>query len=290
MNQLAPARRLATFRMLTGGFALVYLVARFPYFLDLSDLNEVRWDPPLPLAWLSGPPSTGVVLAVLLATVASGVAYLVGWRFRWTGPTFGVLLLAVLSYRNGWGHLFHNDNLLALHVLIVGLAPSADAWAVGAPAVEPDEDVRYGFPLRLAAVVTVLTYVVTGWAKIRYAGFDWLTGDTLLHQIAFDNARKKVLGDTYSPLASAAAAHAWLFRPMGLLTVVVELGAPVALINRRWATGWTIAAWLFHVGIVALMWISFAYPLSLIAFAPFFRCERLVEWFLDRREVRSLTA
>jgi hypothetical protein len=76
---------------------------------------------------------------------------------------------------------------------------------------------------------------------------------------------------------------------MGLLTVVVELGAPVALVNRRWATGWTIAAWTFHVGIVALMWISFAYPLSLIAFAPFFRCERPVEWFLDRRDVRTLT-
>jgi hypothetical protein len=170
VNQVAPARRLATFRMLTGGFALVYLVARFPYFLDLSDLNEVRWDPPFPLAWLSGPPATGTVLAVLLLTIATGVAYLVGWRFRWTGPAFGILLLAVLSYRNGWGHLFHNDNLLALHVLIVGLAPSADAWAVGAPAVEPDEDVRYGFPLRLAAVVTVLTYVVTGWARSATPG------------------------------------------------------------------------------------------------------------------------
>ena len=64
------------------------------------------------------------------------------------------------------------------------------------------EDVRYGFPLRLAVVLTVLTYVVTGVAKLRYAGGDWLAGDTLLHQIAFDNARKQVLGDSYSPLAA----------------------------------------------------------------------------------------
>ena len=290
MNQLAPARRLATFRVLTGIYALTYLLARFPYFVDLSELNEVRWDPPFPLAWLGSPPSEGVVVVVLVLALATGVAYLLGWRFRWTGPAFAVLLLAVLSFRNGWGHLFHNDNLLVLHVLIVGLAPAADAWAVGAPAVEPDEDVRYGFPLRLAAVVTVLTYVVTGWAKVRYAGLDWLTGDTLLNQIAFDNARKKVLGDEFSPLAAAAAAQSWLFRPLGLLTVVVELGAPVALINRRWATGWTIAAWAFHVGILALMWISFAYPLSLVAFAPFFRCERLVEWFADRRRVPTLSA
>ena len=132
--------------------------------------------------------------------------------------------------------MFHTDNLLVLHVLVVGLAPSADAWALDARArPEPAEDVRYGWPLRLAALITVLTYVVTGVAKLRYAGGDWLAGDTLLHQIAFDNARKNVLGDDYSPLAAAFAGHPWLFRPMGLLTLVVELGAPLALLGRRWA-------------------------------------------------------
>jgi hypothetical protein len=288
VTEVAPARRLATFRILSGSFAVVYLVARFPYFLDLGRLDESRWEPPAPLGWLDGPPSQGVAVAVLLAAIAAGVAFVIGWRFRWTGPAFAVLLLVVLSYRNGWGHLFHNDNLLVLQILIVGLSPAADAWAVGAPTVEPPEDVRYGWPLRLAAIVTVLTYVVTGVAKLRYAGADWLTGDTLLNQIAFDNARKKVLGDTYSPLAAVVAEHAWLFRPMGVLTLVVELGAPVALLGRRWAAAWTAAAWTFHVGIVALMWISFAYPLSLIAFAPFFRCERLVERLTESTRVRRL--
>jgi uncharacterized membrane protein YhaH (DUF805 family) len=175
-----------------------------------------------------------------------------------------------------------------LHVGIVGLAPSADAWAVGAPVDEPAEDVRYGWPLRLAAVVTVLTYVVTGVAKVRYAGFDWLTGDALLNQVAFDNARKKVLGDDFSPLAATAAGHAWLFRPLGLLTVLVEMGAPVALISRRWAAAWSSAAWAFHVGIVALMWIAFLYPLSGIAFVPFFCSERLVERLAGLAPVRRL--
>ncbi len=202
MNQVAPARRLAGFRMLTGAFALVYLVGRFPYFLDLTDLDPGRWDPPGVLGPFAAPPASGLVVAVLLLAVASGAAYTAGWRYRWTGPVFAVALLAVLSYRNGWGHLFHNDNLLVLHVLVVGLAPAADAWSLDARGrPEPVEDVGYGFPLRLAAVITVLTYVVTGVAKLRYAGGDWLAGDTLLHQIAFDNARKKVLGDAYSPLA-----------------------------------------------------------------------------------------
>ena len=289
MNQVAPARRLAAFRVLTGVFALTYLVVRLPYFLGLPDLDPGRWDPPGVLGPLATPPAPWVVAVVLAVAVASGVAYTAGWRFRGSGPVFALSLLAILSYRNGWGHLFHNDNLLVLHVLVVGLAPAADAWSLDArQRAEPAEDVRYGFPLRLAAVLTVTTYVVTGIAKLRYAGGDWLAGDTLLHQIAFDNARKAVLGDAFSPFASTVVGHPGLFRPMGALTILVELGAPVALLGRRWAAWWSASAWLFHVGIVALMWISFAYPLSFIAFAPFFRLELLGERLLALRPVRRL--
>jgi hypothetical protein len=60
-----------------------------------------------------------------------------------------------------------------------------------------------------------------------------------------------------------------------VLTVTVELGAWVALLGGRWRTAWVVAAWLFHVGVLALMAILFAYQLSGVAFAPFFRLERL---------------
>lgn len=284
----APAVRLAAFRILVGGFAVGYVVARLPYLLDVTHLDPTHWDPPGVLAPLDGPPAVALARGLIAATVALGLAFVAGWRFRVTGPAFAVALLATLTYRNSWSHLFHTDNLLVLHVLVVGLAPAADRWSVdahrsGGVAVDPvDTDVRYGWPLRLAALITVVTYVVTGLAKLRYAGMDWLSGDTLLHQVAFDNARKKVLGAPYSPLASTFAGHPGWFRPMGPVTLAVELGAPIALFGRRWATGWTTAAWCLHIGILALMAIGFPYPLSLISFAPFFRCERPFEWVLRR--------
>jgi hypothetical protein len=292
---VAPARRLAAFRLLSGGFAVGYLVVRLPYFLDTTRLPASHWDPPGPLAWLDHPPPTGLAQVLLVATIAVGVAAVAGWRYRVTGPTFALLLLAALTYRNAWGHLFHNDNLLALHWLVLGLAPAGDAWSLDArrrrrgAASEPEppeEHTRYGWPLQVAAVVTVCTYVVTGVAKVRYGGGTWLHGDTLLHQIAFDNARKKVLGAPYSPLASVVAGHPWLFRPMGPITVAVELGAPIALLGRRWAAWWSGAAWILHVGILAVMAIGFAYPLSLVAFAPLLRCERVFE--VTGRRARQL--
>ena len=271
----APAQRLASFRILTGAFAVGYLLVRLPYFLTVTRLDPARWDPPGALSVLGSPLTPGPAQAVLIATILAGIAFTLGWQYRVSGPTFALLLLCVLTYRNSWSHLFHSDNLLAMHVLIVGLAPAVDAWSVDARrSALPAPSVRYGWPLRLAAFVTVLTYVVTGIAKLRYTGGEWLTGDTLLHQITFDNARKKVLGSPYSPLAAPLANHPGLVRPLGLATLVVELGAPVALLSRRWATSWAASAWIFHVGIVALMAISFPYPLSLVAYAPLFRCER----------------
>jgi hypothetical protein len=71
-------------------------------------------------------------------------------------------------------------------------------------------------------------------------------------------------------------------------TLAVELGAPVALLGRRWALGWSVAAWLFHVGIAALMWIAFPYPLSGIAFAPLLACERPIEAVLGRAGLPTL--
>ncbi|HEX6418675.1 MAG TPA: hypothetical protein VFZ77_09265, partial [Acidimicrobiales bacterium] len=82
-------------------------------------------------------------------------------------------------------------------------------------------------------------------------------------------------GDAWSPAGTALVAHAWVFAPLAVLTLVVELGAWVALLGGRWRTAWVAAAWLFHAGVLALMAIVFAYPLSGVAFAPFFRLERL---------------
>ena len=41
---------------------------------------------------------------------------------------------------------------------------------------------------------------------------------------------------------------------------------------------WAVAAWGFHLGVVALMAIAFPYPLLGLAYAPLFRIERPVAW------------
>jgi hypothetical protein len=272
----APAERLAILRMIVGGFAVAYLALRLPNLASYADFSESRFDAVGVVGLFSEPLPGDASRMLLAAALVSGVGFVAGWKYGLTGPLFAMLLLWVMTYRNSFGQVFHTENLLVLHVIILAAAPAADAHSIDArdrEALPPDG--RYGWPVQLMCAVTVLAYFITGQTKLRNAGLDWISGENLRNYVAYDNLRKIELGDVHSPLAEWLVPHAWLFTPMALFSLVVELGAPLALFARRVAHAWIAAAWLFHVGVLATMAIVFPYPLFGVAFAPFFAVERL---------------
>ena len=273
----APAKRLASLRILVGGYAVGFLLVRMPGFLHVFDLPPEQFAPVGPLAWMGSPLSPTLARALIAITVAAGIAFVAGWRWRLSGPLFALMFLAVTTYRVSWGHVLHTDHLPALHLLVLGFSPAAAAWSVDRRSEsELRISERFGWPIQIMALLTVITYVLAGVAKIRYGGFDWLTGDVLRNQIAYDNLRKILIGDVHSPIAGWVVRHPSLLRPFAAISVLVELGAFVALLGPRWRAIWVGAAWLFHIGIVALMAIAFPYQLCGIAYAPLFATETLL--------------
>lgn len=272
-----PATRLAVLRVLVGAFATIYLLVRLPAFHGLGDAPARDFEPVGVLWWMTSPASAGLLTAAIAVALCAGVAFTAGAWFRVSGPCFAVALLALTTYHSSFGQLLWFENLVTLHVLIVGFAPSADAVSVDARGREPfDDRAVYGWAVRLAALVTVLTYVLAGVAKLREAGRGWLSGETLGNHLAYSAARLEVLGTTASPLAELLVRHDWLLTPAAMLTVALELGAPLALLGGRVRDAWVVGTWLMHVAIAATMFVVFPYPLSLIAFAPMFRLERLL--------------
>lgn len=276
----ASPERLAMLRWLTGGFVVAYLVLRLPVFVDLGQ-RRGGFDGVGLAAVLGGPVGAHVVGVVLAATLATGISYTIGWRYRITGPMFALGVLVLTSYRSSWGQLLHFENLFAIHLVIVSLSPAADRWSLDARAGRtgrrPRDATAYGWPIALAALVVVITYVIAGVAKLRYGGTAWLVGDALRHHIAYSAARLDLLGGQPSPLASWAVSTAWLWPFAAAASVVVELAAPLAMLGGRIRTAWVVSAWLMHAGILLFMLVGFPYPLFLVAFAPFFELERLGE-------------
>ncbi len=264
-----PARRLAALRILLGTFATGYLLVRLPAFLALADRRPEDFDGVGILRPVSAAFPDGLWYALLAVTVVSGALFTAGVAWRVSGPGFALAMLAATSYRSSWGQLLHFENLLVLHLLIIGWSSAADALTPAHRDATPvPADERYGWPLRLAALVTVATYVVAGVAKLRIGGIDWVTGDALRHHLAYSAMRLDLLGEIPSPLARPLVAITWLAPPLALATIALELGAPLALLGRRLRWGWVAAIWSMHLAIAATMFVVFPYPISLVAFAP----------------------
>ena len=92
-----------------------------------------------------------------------------------------------------------------------------------------------------------------------------------------------------SDIGVSMVRHPALFAPLAVLTLFIELGAPLALAHRRVALAWTLGAWAFHIGVLVTMGITFAYPLSFVPFLAFFRLERALPALRALRRLRGGT-
>jgi hypothetical protein len=286
----APAERLAALRIFVGLFACAYALGRFPYLVTYAGFNPSAFSPIGIVAILDRPLVPAAVYAIAALTAALSIPFVLGWRMRIVGPAFALVLLWTLTYRNSWGMIFHTENLLVIHVLLLGVTRSADAWSLDArrtgASFEPHG--RYGWPIKAMGWVLVGTYVLAGIAKLRYGGPEWTDGDVLRNYVATDNLRKVLLGSSHSPLAGLFLTRSWLLSALAYVTLIVELGAPIAMLGGRTAALWVATAMGFHWGVFALMVIVFPYPMFGVGFLCLFRAEALARWLVRRgRSIRN---
>ena len=300
-----PAARLALLRVLSGSYAAWLLHFRYDEILGVSRLPAAQFQSVGVLSWLSAPPPPQLVSILFWLTAISCGPFLLGVAYGVTGPLFAALLLSLLTYYASWGSANHPDALVTAHILVLSVTRAADAVSLDAligtwrrrvslwpPAGRPDPAGawQYGFAVKLVCAVTVTSYLLAGLAKVSGPnGWSWATGDILLRQVAWDGLRKELLGQPPPAHAAFVYPHVWLFSLLAIGSVVVELGAPLALLDRRLGYLWVLAAYPMHWGIYLIMGISFRYYLSGIAYASFFPLERVLPPFqrLDRRRVSA---
>jgi hypothetical protein len=143
-------------RIAFGAFATFYLSTRLGPLSNVASLQDWQFEP-VGLAWfLQRPLPSSAVLGAVVAALALAPAVALGFHYRVVAPTFAVLLLWVTSYRNSWGMLYHTDNLLVFHALLLAFAPAADTLSLdarrwrqqGRPSSTDAEHGRYGWVIR----------------------------------------------------------------------------------------------------------------------------------------------
>jgi len=246
------------FRRLVAAYVAIYLLVRAPAFWALRSASPQRFEGVGLLSWLDGPVGDALVVGGWTLTVVLAAMLTFDIRPGVVGPAFAAATLTLFTYRSSFGQVLWFDHLPALHALVVGLtarAKSDDGWT-----------------MRLAAIVTVTTYLLAGIAKLRIGGTAWVTDGSLANHIAYSAARLQVLGENPSPFAAPLLSFPKLLNVAGLGTLAIELMAPLALL-RRVRAGWVLCAWIMHVAIAASMFVVFPYPLAFVAFAPLFARE-----------------
>lgn len=275
IHEPAPAERLAALRIAIGTFVVVYLAMSVRE-VDRMATRDPRSFEPVGIAHLFDTPLSATTIWLLFAVLmVSGLAFTAGVAFRLSGPVFALLVLGWTSYHSSWGTLLHFEHLFTIHVIILALAPAADAWAFGSPTLRSASE-RYGWPIRLLALATAATYVLAGIAKLRLSGWAWFDSDTLANHIGYSATRMETIGATAPPLAVPVLEARWLLGPMAAVALAVELGAPLALASRRVRNVWVLAALLFHAGTGLTMFVFFGYRGLGFALLPLFHLERIV--------------
>ncbi|MGC5614982.1 hypothetical protein [Georgenia sp. Z1491] len=287
------AARPALNRVATGAYTAYYLGRRVRMFRRVHRTDPGLFQPVGPVKILRRPLPAPVADALMYATLASDVAFTLGVRHRVTGPLHAALLTWTLSYRNSWSMIFHSDNNLVLHTAVLGVTPSADAVSVdrllrrrvGPTATTPGPahpgapapSWRYAAPVRGMQAVTAVNYFLAGYAKVLGPmGWRWADGEVLRRQIAADGLRKELLGSEAAGLGIRLYDQTFLFTVSAAGSLVLELAAPLALLDRRLARLWAVSAFSMHWGIKAIMGITFRHNLSGVLYLPYFPLERLL--------------
>jgi hypothetical protein len=260
-----PAGRVRAMRAAIAGL-LLFRLATGPYG-DLAGQPAALFRPVWLLAWLDRMPSFGVLVGLQVAGgVAAGLAIL-GWRER---GTFVVAWSSLLVLDGCWasrGKIQHNDLPLLLVAGVLAVAPMGIHW------IDERRGPAWGWPVRTSILVVTGIYFLTGFQKVVASGPAWVFSDNLRNVMYGAALTGKAPTDEVSQFI---ADRPVLAQAVALITIVVELGAVIALVWPRTRIAYVVAIAFLHAGVYLThgldysMWVGTA-AIVLIDWRPALR-------------------
>jgi hypothetical protein len=249
-----PLARLALLRRAVYAFVIidVLLLHTSGYYHGWAN---PAWYQPLVMGRLLHLPAASVPLVELLrwGSVVAALAALTGRLPRLTGWAVAVAWIWFQYVAFAYGKVDHDrgDFVIALLVLpMVGLA------AVGDRRLSESA----GFALRAVQLTAIATYFLSGLAKLRFGGPEWVNSATLLRAVV---RRGSWFGEQLL--------HApWVLHWFQWVLLGLELLSPVIfLVGERWRRrmvgGWYVFHALTYAGITIAFW---PHLVMLLAFLP----------------------
>jgi hypothetical protein len=208
---------------------------------QLADTPRALVDPAPFLGFLDTMPSAGVFVAIqVVGAVAAAVTVVNALGRRRPQAAFAVAWLCYLvlaGLRGSRGKVLHND-LLLLWV---------SAPFLLAPTVRDVRDKvarrRWGWPIRVAIVITALIYFFAGYHKLRRSGLDWAYSENMRFVALWGPS---IGAPGWPGLARWVGENAWVARASGVFILGFELTFPVVVFVRWTRVLYAAAAVFLH--------------------------------------------
>ena len=194
---------------------------------------------PVPfLGFLDRMPSASVFVALQVVGGSAALAAVLRRRPQLAFAVAWVCYLVLAGLRGSRGKVLHND-LLLLWV---------SAPFLLAPAVVDVRDRiarrRYGWPIRVAIVITALIYLFAGYHKLRRSGPSWAYGDNMRYVALWGPS---IGSSGWKDLAQWTGEHVWVSRASGVFILGFELAFPVVVFVPRLRVLFALGAVFLHV-------------------------------------------
>jgi hypothetical protein len=259
-----PLGRLAAFRTLVYLFVIADLLVFTPWVRRHAALLVELYQPLLIGRLLPLPaPTPPVVWGVFVALLAAAAVAATGRLPRLSGTVVALLYLEWMVIAFSYGKVDHDR--FGLLVALAAL-PTAGRARHG----DPTRSQAAGWALRVTQLAVVATYFLAAWAKIRFGGWEWLTGGTLTWAVI---RRGTWLGE-------ALLAAPWVLVAAQVGIVAFELASPLVFVLReRWRYAAVGFFYSFHLVTFATITISFLpHLVAMTSFLPLERVRPLRWW------------
>lgn len=204
---------------------------------------------PVPfLGFLDTMPSAEVFVAIqVVGTLAAAAAVASSLLRRRPQVAFALAWLCYLvlaGLRGSRGKVLHNDLLLLWVSAPFLFAPTVLVPCQATDVRDRIARRRWGWPIRVAIVITALIYFVAGYHKLRRSGLEWAYSENMRYVTLWGPS----IGSPGWPgLARWVGDNAWVARASGVFILGLELTFPVVIFVRWTRALYALAAVFLHL-------------------------------------------
>lgn len=215
---------------------------------QLADTPPALVDPVPFLGFLDRMPSAQVFVALQAIGALAAVAAVLRRRPQLAFAVAWLCYLVLAGLRGSRGKVLHNDLLLLWVSAPFLLAPAV---------VDVRDRVarrRYGWPIRVAIVITALIYFFAGYHKLRRSGPSWAYGDNMRYVALWGPS---IGASGWEGIAQWTGENIWVSRASGVFILGAELTFPVVIFFPRTRVLFALAAVFLHVSTWFLLGLDY---------------------------------